>query len=218
MAASPDGGRDSRGLLRRSGQRRDRFIDCEVGDHRGGGEENLAGEIRDLGREAGQGLQQVANEAGLARALLRHNVGNREDLVLALVERFCRDSLAAMAELVAALPQKRRLEIFVAALFETSYASSHQELQVGAALINAAASRPALKEMLLDWYDAFEAIVAAELRVAYPRAKRARVAEVATAIVGMAFSVDSLTPLGDVKDFFARSRRAALRLAATLGG
>ena len=71
--------------------------------------------------------------------------------------------------------------------------------------------------LLRDWYDAFEDVVAQELRQAYPNAKAPAVAEVATAVVGMAFSVDSLTPLGDVADLFARSRRAALRLAATLG-
>ncbi len=70
--------------------------------------------------------------------------------------------------------------------------------------------------MLRRWYDGFEDLVAKELRNAYPAAKPAAVAEVATAIVGMAFSVDSLTPLGDVSDLFARSRRAALRLAGTL--
>ena len=182
-------------------------------------EEILAAFARCVARDGVEGasLQRVADEAGLARALLRHHVGNREDMILALAERFCRDSLAEMAELVAALPRKRRLKVFLAALFESTYASSHQELQVAAALINAAGSRPALKRLLRGWYDAFEDIVAGELRAAHPKAGRAAQAEVATAIVGMIFSVDSLTPLGDVADLFARSHRAAARLAATLG-
>lgn len=166
----------------------------------------------------GASLQQVADAAGLARALLRHHIGNREDMILALAERYCRQSLEEMDALIVLLPKKKRLEKLIAALFTTTYASSNQELQVAAALINAAASRPALKKMLRRWYDGFEEIVALELQGTYPAARRAAVAEVATAIVGMAFSVDSLTPLGKVDDLFQRSRRAALRLAATLEG
>ncbi|NIA68178.1 TetR/AcrR family transcriptional regulator [Pelagibius litoralis] len=182
-------------------------------------EEILAAFARCVARDGVEGasLQQVADAAGLARALLRHHIGNREDMILALAERFCRQSMAEMDALVELLPKKKRLEKLIAVLFTTTYASSSQELQVAAALINAAASRPALKKMLRHWYDGFEDVIALELQTAYPAAKRAAVAEVATAIVGMAFSVDSLTPLGKVDDLFQRSQRAALRLAATLG-
>lgn len=180
--------------------------------------EILAAFARCVARDGVEGasMQRVADEAGLARGLLRHHIGNREEMVLALAEQFCRDSLAEMRELQAALPRKHRLETFFATLFEASYVSSQQDLQVGAALVNAAAERPALKKLLRDWYDAFEEVVAEELRQAYPAADADAVAEGSTAIVGMAFSVDSLTPLGDVSDLFARSRRAALRLAGTL--
>lgn len=182
-------------------------------------EEILAAFAHCVARDGVEGasLQQVADEAGLARGLLRHHLGNREEMILALAERFCRHSLEEMAELQAMLPKARRLEKLIAALFTVHYASAAQDLQVGAALINAAAGRPALRKLLRDWYDAFEAIIAAELRKAYPKARRGAVAEVASAIAGMAFSADSLTPLGAVDDLFARSRRAALRLAATLG-
>ena len=180
--------------------------------------EILAAFARCVARDGVEGasMQRVADEAGLARSLLRHHVGNREEMVLALAEEYCRDSLAEMRELQSALPRKRRLETLLGALFESSYVSAQQDLQVGAALVNAAADRPALKKLLRDWYDAFEEVVAEELRAAYPAAQTGAVAEVATAIVGMAFSVDSLTPLGDVSDLFARSRRASLRLAESL--
>ncbi|HIC81235.1 MAG TPA: TetR/AcrR family transcriptional regulator [Kiloniellaceae bacterium] len=182
-------------------------------------EEILEAFARCVARDGVEGasLQKVADEAGLARALLRHHVGNREELVLALAERFCRQSLAEMADLVAALPEKKRLETFIAALFAPGYASSGEDLKVGAALVNAAERRAELRERLRAWYGAFEKIVAEELGRAYPKAKRGLRAEVASGIVGMAFSADSLTPLGDGKALFARSRRAALRLAATLG-
>lgn len=182
-------------------------------------EEILAAFARCVARDGVEGasLQQVAEEAGLARALLRHHVGNREDMILALAERFCRDSLAEMAALIALLPNKNRLAKLIDALFTADYASSAQELQIGDALITAAGNRPALRKLLRGWYDAFEEIIAGELRQAYPKAMKAARTEVATAIVAMAFCADSLTPLGDVRDIFARARRAALRLAATLG-
>jgi AcrR family transcriptional regulator len=164
----------------------------------------------------GASLQEVADEAGLARGLLRHHVGNREELILALGERFCRQSLAEMESLVAALPQRNRLAKLIDLLFAAGCASTAEDLRVADALIAAAGSRPALRSMLRVWYDDFEAVIFTELRRAHPKAKRAAVAEVATAIVAMAFCADSLTPLGETGPIFARSRRAAHRLAATL--
>ena len=52
----------------------------------------------------GATLERVAEEAGLARPLIRHNVGNREDLLDALLERYLESSEHSMRQLLAALP------------------------------------------------------------------------------------------------------------------
>jgi len=41
---------------------------------------------------AGATLEQVARQAGLARPLIRHHIGNRDDLVEALINRFINNS------------------------------------------------------------------------------------------------------------------------------
>ena len=50
----------------------------------------------------GASLQRIAEQAGLARGLLRHHVGNREALIEAMAERFLVKSAAELAELTEA--------------------------------------------------------------------------------------------------------------------
>ena len=54
----------------------------------------------------GSTLERIAEEAGLRRSLLRHYVGNRDDLLDALVERFLERSSREMDVLFAALPER----------------------------------------------------------------------------------------------------------------
>ena len=164
----------------------------------------------------GATLQRVADEAGLARGLLRHHVGNREEMIAALAERFLRKNDALTAELLAELPAEGRIEALIDLLFAPEYASEAGDLRVAEALIGAAATRPALRKLLRRWFDDFEATIAGELRGAYPEAAEEDLCAVTTGLVGIYFSVDSLTPLGPLPELFERSRRAALRLVGTL--
>ena len=166
----------------------------------------------------GASLQRIADEAGLARGLLRHHLGNREDLIAALAARFVRNSEAELAAFLAGLPARGRLAALVEQLFDPAYASQAREIQVAEALITAAQSRPELRAVMLAWYRGFEAALAGELRAACPDAPEEKVLEVATALTGLYLSIDSLTPLGPLDDVWARSRAAALGLVAGLDG
>ena len=166
----------------------------------------------------GASLQRIAEEAGLARGLLRHHVGNREALIEAMAERFLVKSTAELAELRAALPAKARVETLIAWLFDPAYASTGHEIRVAEALVAAAHERPALKALLQRWLAGFEQAVFEELQRAHPDRPEDAVRNVATGLLGMVFMADSLDRLGPPGALFARSRAAALRLAGTLGG
>ena len=58
----------------------------------------------------GATLAKTAEQAGLARPLVRHNVGNRDELVDALVERFLQKSRKYMEEFVQTLPETNTSE------------------------------------------------------------------------------------------------------------
>ena len=165
----------------------------------------------------GASLQRIADEAGLARALLRHHVGNREELIAVLARRFADRTAAEMDDFLAELPAEGRLQAMIDILFDARYASPDSEVLVAEALIAAARTRPELRGILLRWYDDFEAALAAELQAAYPAAEEDAVRTVATGLTGIYFNVDSLTSLEPPEALRKRARAAALRLVGTLG-
>lgn len=166
----------------------------------------------------GASLQRIADEAGLARALLRHHVGNREELIAVLARRFADRTAAETADFLAELPAEGRLQAMIDILFDARYASPDSEVIVAEALIAAARTRPELRGILLRWYDDFEAALAGELRAAYPAAAEDAVRTVATGLTGIYFNVDSLTSLEPPEALRVRARAAAIRLIGTLGG
>ena len=164
----------------------------------------------------GASLQRIAEEAGLARGLLRHHVGNRDALIEAMAERFLVKSTADMAALRAALPAKGRVEAMIEMLFDPSYASTAHEIRVAEALVGAGHGHPGLKALLQRWLTGTEQAVFEELQCAYPTRSEAILRSVATGLLGMVFSADSMDRLGAKGALFERSREAALRLVGTL--
>ena len=111
----------------------------------------------------GATLERVAKQAGLARALIRHNVGNRDDLFDALVERFFDVSEQRIRDLIDALPDSGRARALVDVLFDIRH-SNDTHVLVAEALIAAAADRPALAGRMKDWVADFVAAIASVLQ------------------------------------------------------
>ncbi len=164
----------------------------------------------------GATLQKVADECGLARPLLHHYVGNREDLLDALMARFAARSEAEDAELQRHLPATGRCRATIELLFDARYASSSHDILLYQALMVAAQGRPALSDMLRRWYQSFVNDLSRELAAEYPRASADAVQAVATGIVALYFNADSMAPLMPAGALFADSKAAALRLLETL--
>lgn len=163
----------------------------------------------------GATLAGIAEAAGVARPLIRHNVGNREDLVAALVERFMERSRRALDDLIAALPHENRLTTIIEQLFDPQF-SDAQLVQVSNALIAASADDPALANKMRAWLRAFVSRIERVIAAEYPGAPSAHVAAVAAGITGVYFNVEALYPLGNIKALAAASKEAALLLAASL--
>ncbi|MEO1113822.1 MAG: TetR/AcrR family transcriptional regulator [Pseudomonadota bacterium] len=163
----------------------------------------------------GATLGKTAEFAGLARPLIRHNVGNKEDLQEALVQRFLLRSKAAMDELVACLPAEKRLDTFLDFLFDPRGANP-QLVLVFNALSAAAPGDPDLAKQLQQWLTDFVERVEAVLLECCPRAPGETVQAVAAGLTGIYFNVEALYPIGLSERFAASSRRAAKMLAAAL--
>lgn len=163
----------------------------------------------------GATLERIAEEAGLARPLIRHHMGNREEIIDALAERFLARWDETTEALISSLPEPNRAEALVNSLFDARKVNWEQVL-VAEALIASSSTRPQLAEQLGKWVQSFVSLVGEQIQMSYPDAKKKSVRVVATGIVGIYFNVDSLEPLGAFKTLRADSKEAAKRLLNSL--
>lgn len=164
----------------------------------------------------GATLERIAEEAGLRRSLLRHYIGNRDELIDALTTRFIASSDAQVEALYDALPETKRVTALLDLLFDENYSNNHMAL-VASALIAAAPSDPALSTQLRDWTHRFIEGLANELQRSFPAAEAAVCFDVAAGLTGIYFNVESLAPLGQMQPLRIASKKAAERLLSTLG-
>ncbi|GAB5481836.1 MAG: hypothetical protein Pars92KO_15930 [Parasphingorhabdus sp.] len=163
----------------------------------------------------GATLERIAEEANLARALIRHNVGNRDDLVLALIERFFARSDDQWAALTKALPEKNKTKALIEYLFDSRYSDS-QLVLLTEALIAGGAQDKQLAKRLRDWIDQSLDVMTGIIRQDFQKAASDRVEACAAGILGIYFNVDSFALIGDMSRLRGASRAAALALVDNL--
>ncbi len=165
----------------------------------------------------GATLERTAEEAGLARALIRHNVGNKDELLDAYLDHFLGRAAEETDALFNSLPKRNRLPTMIKWLFDPQY-SDAQEVSVTGALITAAIDRPALADRLRQSTFEFTAALRTELKRAFPGADDATLEAVATGITAIYFNVDTFTPLGNTERLREASETAVNLLISTLEG
>lgn len=156
----------------------------------------------------GATLDRIAEEAGLARALIRHNVGNRDELRAALIERFLERTNDSVQKLVEILPDKNKGSALLDILFDSKVTDPRIVL-VSTALIAAGTKDPELAEKMREWNRYFVAAICNILTAEYPKSDSATCMAVAAGITGIYFNVESMSPIGPVPDIAEPSKRAA---------
>ena len=162
----------------------------------------------------GTTLEMTADEAGLARALIRHNVGNKDDVLDAFLDRFLATATSEADELFDSLPETDGIDTLIEWLFDPQF-SDPQNVSVSNALFTAATEHPSLSQRLRQWTAEFTAKIEHELVDAYPDAG-GRIGAVAAGIVAIYFNFETLAPLGDATKLRKTSESAARLLVSTL--
>ena len=163
----------------------------------------------------GATLAKTAEQAGIARPLVRHNVGNRDELMDALVERFLQNSRSRMDAFIDALPNKRRIETAIDWLFCYDHTDA-EFIRLSYALIVSSADNPALADKMNIWLNEFISALTDLIASEYPEADPEQVIAVATGITGIYFNAESLSTIGSLDALIAASKRSALILLASL--
>ena len=160
----------------------------------------------------GTSMQDIADEAGMKRPILRHYVGNRAELVSALAEYVADQYRAQLDAWIGALPTEGRLDALLKAFFPRTPASEADEILVLESLIAAAPDDETIRAPILAFVNhalsAIEQLVAAEA----PQASKAERRAVAYGILSVWWNHSSLTPLRTPRSH----RQAALDAARLL--
>jgi AcrR family transcriptional regulator len=157
----------------------------------------------------GSTLDRIAEEAGVTRALVRHYLGNREDVDRALVSHVRDRYVEWFVRLGAGRPPRQRLAAVLDALFDEG---PDQPTQVVDALLGASAEDPLLQASLREMYLELEHLLDAEIASAYPSAEPSTRRRAAYSILCLAGTNGSLVALGFPRDRSIAARTSAERL------
>ena len=160
--------------------------------------------------------ERIAEAAGVKRTILRHYLGNRDDMINALIDFVVADFDAQSRALFGALPKSNRVNTLLDYLFGASGRTDPDMVLTFQALVAAADRYPKARKALLAWTQRFIDGVKVELATAFPSADNDRVAASAHGIVALYFNADSLHPLQPPKRWDRAARAAADLLMSSL--
>ena len=153
----------------------------------------------------------------MKRSILRHYVGNREDIVIAMARRFIERYRAGLAAMAAWVGEKNHVDRSIECLFASSDAQGFRDVLIVESLIAEAGEDQEIRDIVTAVVEETIAVVRDGLRLAYPKASAKQAWTVANGVVGICFNHSSLTPLGLPKRHDEAARRSARLLIETLG-
>lgn len=155
----------------------------------------------------GTTLSKVAEQAGLTRPLIRHHLGNRDDMISQLQDFVLSRFDADVDALIKALPDRNTGASLIDLLFSSSGASDPAMTMAFAALTAHARSDERLRERCRACILQMEAEVARVLAAEMPDRGAAKAA--AHGIVALYFNVTAFEDLDMPEDWQARARTVA---------
>ena len=164
----------------------------------------------------GATLERIAETAGVKRPILRHYLGNRDEMVAALIEHLGASFDAQTDALLGALPAKRRIESLFDILFAAETVTEAERVAAMQAMVAAADRYPTVRPVLLGAVDRLLSAIEEELAAAYPAAEPERVSAAAFGLVSLYFNLDALAPLRLPAAWRGAARQAAETLVQSL--
>lgn len=164
----------------------------------------------------GASLSSIAKEAGMTRPLVRHHLGNRDEILTALQGYVLEHFEEQTAELIGHLPETRPARALVDDLFARADPSNTDLILAFAALTARAADDPVLQKGCRDVILSFEHAVAGVLRTSFQTTTQAA-EEAAQTITALYFNVTSLSPLNMPQEWAATAHRISVSILENLG-
>ena len=165
----------------------------------------------------GATLERVAELAGVGRPAIRHNVGNRDALIAAALERIVSRHKANFAAVTDELPEEDRVDTLLRYLFVGPFVGPLDEEDAVLDELFAVRHRdPKVAHLLAETYRELESVITNELVREYPRAGRARCRSVAYLLMVLSYGHSTFEGLGIGRRRGKAGLEHARSLAATL--
>lgn len=161
--------------------------------------------------------ERIASEAGVKRPLLRHYLGNREQMVAALNDHVVATFNALTKDFDAALACIDTPEGIVDLLFDVGADHDPRLLLAWQALAVTSVDHEDMRAVLLDSLKRFLDVLVSNLHRLATEAKPETIRAIAQGISSSFVNLDSLTPLSPPEEWRRDLKHAALLLVGTLG-
>lgn len=161
-------------------------------------------------------LEQVAEEAGMTRSIIRHYIGNREEVVNRLMERISHQYLQQLREASAHIPQAQMIGVTLDYLFGTEPSYNDYDKLIMGVMMTAKERYPQAKQTLKTMMDELVLMFSQDLILAYPQVDKIRCQQVAYSILCLAISNDSFLWIGISPNYSTAARASAETLLKTL--
>jgi len=165
-------------------------------------------------------LERVAQEAGKSRNIIRHYIGNREDLIAAFVERVLSRIKQVSEEILANTPKQKLIPNVLDFLFEERKTDAPPDLgeRMLGGMWHIREQSPKVQQALLNFYQEFEKILTDGLKHLYTDVPLKKCQEVAYSIICLAETNWVLGSVGVDVSHTRMARRSAEYLLQALEG
>lgn len=153
--------------------------------------------------------ERIAAKAGVQRTILRHYLGNRDEMVEALTRHVIGRYADMLEELDAVLGPDGTAETLICLLFDLE---GEQDPSLNLVFMNLVASvkvNPERREVLLGTLSTFLDLISRCLRNSLPKARDEEIAALSQGLAALSANLDSLNPLSPPGEWRAATRRAA---------
>ncbi len=160
--------------------------------------------------------ERIAAEAGVKRPLLRHYLGNRDEMVAALAQHVVGAFAETTEQLRGAIPLLNTPKHLVDLLFDYDTAGDPRLMLAWQALTATVSEHPDMRGALLgafgDFVDVVEQALGQTAPNSNPQVRRA----VALGVASSVSNLDAMSPLSPPEDWRKDLRRAAILLTTSL--
>jgi AcrR family transcriptional regulator len=155
-------------------------------------------------------LENIAETANMKRTILRHYIGNRDDIICALSERWTQKYSAQWQDMISWLPQSNRAEALIDSLFSTRSKEMVNNTIIGEAIFSEAKRLAPIKVHQQQIMQEFISHLVNEFSIQFPDADQDKIELIAYSIFSNYLLSESLLPLGMFDEMYKLKQSSLL--------